>query len=767
MRIRAANKNKRRHLSLSSGGTTVVILGLPSIVQRLCLVHAEEYGPGPPSRAPTPSSSSSVFTPVGGVGIDSLTNDTDPVIAIDKPIMTTTQHLLAKPSSSSISGDAYFTNSTLEYGMIDVSVNLFTCVGDIINTTKTNASGRYSFEELYGGRYFISYVPPQGYVVSSVWDINTNETEALKYIGLESAVNHDTGSITECFDLKEGEDKSVNFGLELNVSSNSEPIVTALLSEIVETTSEKSNSSITASSMPPSDMPSLYTSSQLASLSPSMVPSHKTSLDPTSSFHPTAVPSVQHSRPGDIYDPTTTEGLVMAIRGIQVLEDEAAWSVATSNYIMEYFHLTVDDPGVFDVTVNIGVMKQASGDDAVFQRRRPHQHHPEQHHRKMRRRRRGLQSDFDIVEVIYNQTVSYKTSNSSRYDEFYVATAPFSTRQGSEGYVAALRAISPYYEEVWSVGFVRVDRLYQMPIGEGNGSEGFHKPSNNVTDNDHDNAKTSGPGGSDAVQNPRMGGNQSSSNGNEGGDFNPLYIMMIGCGVAVLVATLVLRALRRETKKRTEFADQLLVGDMENISSILHEFKNVVSPSTPSMDDYDDDSENKMTNDGHDETECLIFTDAAKQISSSYTTMFNVIAPAGKLGVFVETPSTGGPACVCEIRETCPIFGQIKLEDKIIAVDDEDVADMPAADVRELLEQKSGQAERKITVLREVPSDKDDDDIEVFKEASSCFLPLVQNSAIQPGHRLEIVASSGRLGVVLASPKPPVCSCVRIIRSEG
>eukprot|EP00580_Thalassiosira_gravida_P015587 CAMPEP_0201662118 /NCGR_PEP_ID=MMETSP0494-20130426/4306_1 /ASSEMBLY_ACC=CAM_ASM_000839 /TAXON_ID=420259 /ORGANISM="Thalassiosira gravida, Strain GMp14c1" /LENGTH=328 /DNA_ID=CAMNT_0048140413 /DNA_START=235 /DNA_END=1217 /DNA_ORIENTATION=+ len=300
MRIRAANKNKRRHLSLSSGGTTVVILGLPSIVQRLCLVHAEEYGPGPPSRAPTPSSSSSVFTPVGGVGIDSLTNDTDPVIAIDKPIMTTTQHLLAKPSSSSISGDAYFTNSTLEYGMIDVSVNLFTCVGDIINTTKTNDSGHFSFKELYGGRYFISSVPPQGYVFSYVWDNNTNETEAVEYLGLESAVDPENGR-TECFDLEEGEDKSVSFGLEFNVTSNSEPAVTessvssnpmesASPSKLLETISEPSNSPITATSMPPSEMPSLYTSqlpsnsptALTESQSPSTTPSREPLLDPTS-----------------------------------------------------------------------------------------------------------------------------------------------------------------------------------------------------------------------------------------------------------------------------------------------------------------------------------------------------------------------------------------------------------------------------------------------------------------------------------------------------
>jgi len=289
--------------------------------------------------------------------------------------------------------------------------------------------------------------------------------------------------------------------------------------------------------------------------------------------------------------------------------------VATSDYIMSHFNLICDDPEVLDVTVNIEVMKQTSGDDKAFQRRRPHQHHPEQQHRKMRRRGRGLQSDFDIVEVMYSQTSVYKTSNSSRYDEFYVATAPFFPRQGSEGYVAELRAISPYYEEVWSVGLVHVDNPHQMPIGEGN---------------DVPNKDRVGE-----VKNPPEEKNQPSTNGNEGKGFNQLYIIVaVGCGLLA-------------------FAWARL--DKRNPTTRVTKYKK-----------------------------------------------FNVIAPAGKLGIIIEAPPTFSPAFVSEIAETCPIAAQIQLGDQIFAIDDEDVQNMLIENVSKLLIRKHRQEERKITVLRKI-----------------------------------------------------------------
>ena len=81
---------------------------------------------------------------------------------------------------------------------------------------------------------------------------------------------------------------------------------------------------------------------------------------------------------------------------------------------------------------------------------------------------------------------------------------------------------------------------------------------------------------------------------------------------------------------------------------------------------------------------------------------FEVIAPAGKLGVVVDIPpDRRGAPFVCDIRETSPLYGQIEPGDKIYAVDDEDVRKMSAIKVSKLLAQKADNPERIITVFRE------------------------------------------------------------------
>lgn len=85
---------------------------------------------------------------------------------------------------------------------------------------------------------------------------------------------------------------------------------------------------------------------------------------------------------------------------------------------------------------------------------------------------------------------------------------------------------------------------------------------------------------------------------------------------------------------------------------------------------------------------------------------FDVIAPAGKLGVVVDIPpDRRGAPFVCDIRDTSPLYGQIQPGDKIYAVDDEDVRKMSAIKVSKLLAQKAEQPERIITLFREYADD--------------------------------------------------------------
>jgi hypothetical protein len=82
--------------------------------------------------------------------------------------------------------------------------------------------------------------------------------------------------------------------------------------------------------------------------------------------------------------------------------------------------------------------------------------------------------------------------------------------------------------------------------------------------------------------------------------------------------------------------------------------------------------------------------------------IIEIYAPAGKLGVVIDTPDNGAPV-VHNIKDTCPIADKLQVGDKLIAVDNEDVRSMTAVKVSKLISQKSGNPSRKFTVTRPIP----------------------------------------------------------------
>lgn len=75
-----------------------------------------------------------------------------------------------------------------------------------------------------------------------------------------------------------------------------------------------------------------------------------------------------------------------------------------------------------------------------------------------------------------------------------------------------------------------------------------------------------------------------------------------------------------------------------------------------------------------------------------------IIAPPGRLGVILSNaPSTGGTV-VMEVREFSPLFERIGVGDKIIAVDDENVAGMTVTELTNLMSKKAN-VHRTLTIL--------------------------------------------------------------------
>lgn len=79
--------------------------------------------------------------------------------------------------------------------------------------------------------------------------------------------------------------------------------------------------------------------------------------------------------------------------------------------------------------------------------------------------------------------------------------------------------------------------------------------------------------------------------------------------------------------------------------------------------------------------------------------IFDVIAPPGKLGVVIDTPDSGAPV-VYNIKENCPIADQLRVGDKVVAVDGEDVRSMTAIKVSRLISEKSTNPERVFRIIR-------------------------------------------------------------------
>lgn len=80
-----------------------------------------------------------------------------------------------------------------------------------------------------------------------------------------------------------------------------------------------------------------------------------------------------------------------------------------------------------------------------------------------------------------------------------------------------------------------------------------------------------------------------------------------------------------------------------------------------------------------------------------------VEAPAGKLGVVIDTPDDGAPV-VHAVKDTSVIADKIRVGDKLIKVDDEDVRSMTAIKVSKLISKKSANPVRRLTIVRMSPA---------------------------------------------------------------
>ncbi|KAL7553341.1 hypothetical protein ACHAWF_016616 [Thalassiosira exigua] len=574
--------------------------------------------------------------------------------------------------------------SSPDHDMSGISIYLFTCQNVILRTTKTDDEGFYSFEDLGAGRYYIIVNKPSAvpsYEFTGIWNGDTDECSGLPlHPDVDSAVDPKTG-ISACFDVVEGETEKVNFGLTLPMETSRAPTTKPTGCPTVSPTSTSPSLSPTSSPSEvvtsyPSDEPSTFPSGQPSTSPTTTEPSAKPTAGPSKS--PTAISSGPSESPTVITTPKPIEATDNpTVQPTDALPAPSPLSaIPTKAPSVAALPLNpqsqMNEEGQFIMKI-YGIQQLGAGDASserawsgtTSQYIVDYFNDPSRAERDVADvtveiqvlkqsssnktlfgRQRQLQSG-KYVEVTYNQQSSFKTADPAEYNGTYVATHPFEASGGAERYIFTLQSLSSQYNDVTSIDPVQV---YE-------GDENI-PAANQASEDDNQ-----GSEGADPVTED---GNQESGGGS---GVNTIAIVVGAvCASAALVAAFVINTYRRRQVKSDEYMTPVGNGPPSSMRRAIDRDLEGGTSSNPTVG-----------------SEVIV----------------HIIAPAGRLGVVLDTPPEGGPAHVCKIKDSSPIIGEIKMQDKIVALDDEDVQQITAVNICRMLGEKSMNAQRKITVLRE------------------------------------------------------------------
>ena len=388
------------------------------------------------------------------------------------------------------------------------------------------------------------------------------------------------------------------------------------------------------------------------STSDSMSPSIPDAIDTTS-------PSAASVTPGPTKAPVaggtpapttqvdkTTSDLTMTLNGISKVENTATWAKSTTGFFKTQYEKNAN---MTNTTVKVSFTSQKTNAG--------------------KRNMRGLQTDF--VEVTYKQDLAYSTSDSSlTLDE--ALQFPLAEPEQQDEYVATLKQLDGYS------GLTSVSAI-------------------------------SLPANIDPNPNPETGGS---------GVPQWAIIVIVIIGVLILV---ILFLMVMHKRRANSYAESYSPQDEPT-----YEQSGLGSSPAPGLGDetvetmdYDyakayggisgdaslSEAGGTMGSRAAPQAENTIFSDDPT-FNEAYDgggreEVIDVFAPAGKLGVVIDTPNDDAPV-VHAVKDASPISDQVRVGDKLVAVDDEDVRAMTAIKVSKLISKKSTNETRKLTIIRHV-----------------------------------------------------------------
>ena len=432
-----------------------------------------------------------------------------------------------------------------------------------------------------------------------------------------------------------------------------------------------------------------YPTTEMPTESPSTAPPTKSPAEPTTSPIDTPAPTIETDQPTDsgttsptsvLIGPTESAGLSVTLIGMTALPDIEEWELTTGNfYNQQYGNDRGVGLGVYDADVTIIYTGQA-GSEPIRRR-----------NRRLNASSATRELQTNSLVVTYTQITTYRTDDPNLNIE-EIVEMPLQTAVQRDRYVGTLkRNTNGGYDQL--TGVSAITATDDIPV--------------DAPDSGEDGTEDAG-----------------------GGGLNTGAIAGIAAGgavVVVLAAGLVYYRARGGSGDNTNgaFASATAgtpsTGDpTRGTSSSLPTY----GDTSVATVDYDysrayGNAGNHSLSDAGGTLGSRTRQTTGAEIPGSGNTIFSddptfdqayenvreelidVYAPAGKLGVVIDTPDDGAPV-VHAVKDTSPISDKVQVGDKLVAVDGEDVRAMTAIKVSKLISKKSTNPSRKLTLIRHV-----------------------------------------------------------------
>jgi len=430
-----------------------------------------------------------------------------------------------------------------------------------------------------------------------------------------------------------------------------------------------------------------YPTTEMPTESPSTASPTKSPAEPTSFPVDTPAPTIETGQPTDsgtasptsvLIGPIESAGLSVTLIGIRVLPDIEEWELATGNfYNQQYDKDRGVGSGVYGVNAKIVYTGQAGSEPTRRRNRRLNENTT-----------RELQTNSLVVT--YTQITTYRTDDPNLNIE-QIIEMPLQTPVQRDRYVGTLKRTNNGYDQLTDVsGITATDDI--------------------------------------PIDNPDSGKDGTEAAG--GGGLSTGVIAGIAAGGAVVVALAAGLLYYRARGGSSDNTSGAFASATAGTSSMGDPTRGT-SSSLPTYGDtsvatvdYDysrayGNAGNHSLSDAGGTLGSRTRQTTGAEIPGSGNTIFSddptfdqayenvreelidVYAPAGKLGVVIDTPDDGAPV-VHAVKDTSPISDRVQVGDKLVAVDGEDVRAMTAIKVSKLISKKSTNPSRKLTLIRHV-----------------------------------------------------------------